>query len=102
MYELTIKESTTGEPRWESVPIVTLAPILGMKLKHAYWKGGRKPVTHCKRNHEMTEANTYRDNRGRRGCRTCKLAYAALRWRNGDRSNQKRRDAPRSRQEAGS
>jgi uncharacterized protein (DUF2147 family) len=93
-------ESTTGAKRWESVPIITLAPKLGMTLKHAYWKGGRKPVTHCKRNHEMTEANTYWDNRRRRGCRTCKLTRAALLWRNGDRQNKARRNAPGSRQEA--
>lgn len=30
--------------------------------------------THCKWGHEFTEANTYVDRRGRRGCRTCRNA----------------------------
>jgi len=31
--------------------------------------------THCKRGHEFTEENTYRDANGYRGCRACRRAY---------------------------
>lgn len=32
---------------------------------------GNAVKTHCKRGHEFTEANTYRDGEGHRRCRTC-------------------------------
>lgn len=40
--------------------------------------GGNRGKTHCKRGHEFTEANTYRDGKGRR-CRECARAYNAER-----------------------
>lgn len=35
----------------------------------------RIPPTHCKHGHEFTDANTYRDKDGHRGCRACKRDY---------------------------
>lgn len=35
-------------------------------------RAAAEPLTHCKRHHEMTEANTYRQPNGRRECRTCR------------------------------
>ena len=40
---------------------------------------GNQSKTHCIRNHEFTEENTYRDAGGGRHCRTCKRDYMA-RW----------------------
>lgn len=53
--------------------VVTLA-----ENSRRLWRAGRgnagaaaREATHCKRGHEFTPENTYR-NHGRRGCRTCK------------------------------
>lgn len=45
--------------------------------RHGTHNNGRK--THCKRGHEFTEANTFRDRNGKRECRTCRKAYFAAR-----------------------
>ncbi len=42
---------------------------------------GKARLTHCKRGHEFTEANTYRDGKGHRRCRVCVKAAAAIRAR---------------------
>lgn len=36
--------------------------------------------THCKRDHEFTPANTYRNTQGNRGCRQCKKEYQRERY----------------------
>ena len=42
-------------------------------------------LAHCKNGHDYTPENTYIDNRGRRGCKTCRLA-ATRRWNERRRS----------------
>lgn len=42
--------------------------------------GARASATHCKRGHEFTEANTYRNARGNRDCITCRRAARAARY----------------------
>lgn len=36
-------------------------------------------VTHCPKGHEYTDANTYRDKRGKRSCRSCSRARCDIR-----------------------
>lgn len=82
----------TGEPG------TAIARDFGISSTHVYWirdgktRGGapltitaewprRAPSTHCRRGHEMTEANTIRRKRdgGGRQCRACVIAAAAVR-----------------------
>lgn len=46
--------------------------------KGAGWKGA---VTHCKRGHEYTEANTYRNEIGHRECKACRNPAGSARGR---------------------
>jgi hypothetical protein len=42
-------------------------------------RGGKNAEkTHCPKNHEYTEENTYRNKEGRRWCRTCMRANGAI------------------------
>jgi hypothetical protein len=43
--------------------------------------GNNKRKTHCSRQHEYTEENTWRDKRGRRYCRACMRAKEFNRYR---------------------
>lgn len=47
------------------------------KRRHGTHNNTRK--AHCKRGHEFTEENTFRDRKGRRECRACRKAYFAAR-----------------------
>jgi hypothetical protein len=42
-----------------------------MRADHTQHSINLRARTHCKRNHEFTEANTRWDKTGRRNCRTC-------------------------------
>jgi hypothetical protein len=49
-----------------------------MRAKGRHFRGNPKDAskTHCPRGHAYDDINTYKDPRGKRGCRTCRRAQA--------------------------
>src|ERR1700679_551276 len=81
MFDSIIDTSTTGSGPW-AVPIVPLAPVkaLGFTLRRRAEKCGRKPQSHCKNGHLLSERNLYVAPGGNRRCAICRKARNALRY----------------------